>query len=168
VVTCPPHLRNLIEPLALDDLNCRVTVIADSDGRHHILFAQDGRTLQLELRGAIDCSALRVLTAAIPPAESISVRLRSIRRLADLAEHRKLRGALYPPDPRGSRLTRVLQALDGSLAGSTQRDIAIALFGQHRVDRDWRDPRDHLRDQVRRAINRGRALMTGGYLHLLQ
>ncbi|WP_350090804.1 DUF2285 domain-containing protein [Thalassobaculum sp.] len=73
----------------------------------------------------------------------------------------------FPAEPRGRRLRVVLQALDGWLAGATNREIAAALFGRRRVDADWRDPRDHLRDQVRRAIRRGRALMAGGYRRLL-
>lgn len=57
----------------------------------------------------------------------------------------------------------VLQALDGWLAGAPYRDIAVALFGEARVEADWTDPRRHLRDRVRRAVRRGRALMGGGY-----
>ncbi|RWD69576.1 MAG: DUF2285 domain-containing protein, partial [Mesorhizobium sp.] len=30
-----------------------------------------------------------------------------------------------------------------------------------------RDPRDHLRDRIRRAVSRGRALMNGGYRDFL-
>ncbi|MER9533852.1 DUF2285 domain-containing protein [Mesorhizobium sp. M0309] len=42
-----------------------------------------------------------------------------------------------------------------------------ALIGQRRVHSDWHDPRDHLRDRMRRAVSRGRALMSGGYLDFL-
>ena len=108
------------------------------------------------------------MTAAIPPVTQMSSRLLSLRRLADLAKHRMLRNSLYQAAPRWVRLRRALQVLDGSLAGATQREIAAAVFGSHRVERDWTDPRDHLRDQVRRAIHRGRALMAGGYFQLLK
>src|SRR4029434_3636488 len=66
------------------------------------------------------------------------------------------------------RLLTVLTALDGYLAGLAQREIAEKLFGPSRVRRDWRDPGGHLRDQVRRAIGRGRTLMSGGYLAFLR
>lgn len=68
----------------------------------------------------------------------------------------------------GERLVVVLQALDGALAGASQREIACALFGAARVDRDWRHDGDHMRDVVRRAVRRGRDLMNGGYLGLLR
>ncbi|WP_258599038.1 DUF2285 domain-containing protein [Mesorhizobium sp. AR07] len=60
----------------------------------------------------------------------------------------------------------MLQALDGSLAGASQ-EIAIALFGRRRVEEDWSHPGSHLRDQVRRAVQRGRYLMGGGYRQFL-
>jgi hypothetical protein len=158
----------VVPPLRLVGLACRIIVICDGDQRHHILFTKDGRSLQLDITGPIDLTALRLATSAITPISQRRLRLRSLERLADLAEHRALRSSLYPPEPRSSRLVKVLLALDGWLSGSTQRDIAIALFGEGRVERDWVDPADHLRDQTRRAINRGRALMRGGYFQLLK
>jgi len=168
VIASPLAVRNFVAPLPLAGLDCQVTVLAGDDERHHMLFAQDGRCLQLEIRGPMDISALRLMTAALPPVTQMSAHLRSLKRLADLAKHRMLRKSLYEEAPRGARLRRALQALDGWLAGAAQREIAAAVFGSHRVERDWTDPRDHLRDQVRRAIHRGRALMTGGYLQLLK
>jgi hypothetical protein len=61
----------------------------------------------------------------------------------------------------------VLRALDGSIAGASHREIGAVLFGKARVERDWADPGDHLRDNVRRAIKRGRSLMNGGYSKFL-
>ncbi|MFN3225792.1 MAG: DUF2285 domain-containing protein [Hyphomicrobiales bacterium] len=74
---------------------------------------------------------------------------------------------LFPSDARGDRLRFVLRALDGSLAGLSHREIATALFGEERVRTDWSDPGDHLRDQIRRAVRRGHALMNGGYKDFL-
>jgi hypothetical protein len=75
---------------------------------------------------------------------------------------------LFPADPRGARYAIVLQALDGRLAGKSDRTIAKDLFGENRVKADWSDANDHLRDRVRRAVSRGLQLMRGGYLNLLQ
>ncbi|WP_287115684.1 DUF2285 domain-containing protein [Mesorhizobium sp.] len=61
----------------------------------------------------------------------------------------------------------VLQALDGSLAAAPHREIAEALIGGCRAMADWKDPRDHLRDRIRRAVHRGHALMNGGYRDFL-
>jgi hypothetical protein len=62
---------------------------------------------------------------------------------------------------------RTLQALDGTLAGASQRDVAEVLFGSTAVAERWHDDSD-LRAQVRRLIRRGQALMEGDYRGLLQ
>lgn len=62
---------------------------------------------------------------------------------------------------------RTLQALDGTLAGASQRGVAEVLFGIAAVAERWHDDSD-LRAQVRRLIRRGRTLMGGGYRRLLQ
>ena len=62
---------------------------------------------------------------------------------------------------------RTLQALDGTLAGSSQRALAEVLFGITAVAERWSNDSD-LRAQVRRLIRRGQTLMGGEYRHLLQ
>ncbi len=61
---------------------------------------------------------------------------------------------------------RTLQALDGTLAGASQRGVAEVLFGHAAVTERWHDDSD-LRAQVRRLIRRGQTLMDGGYRRLL-
>lgn len=62
---------------------------------------------------------------------------------------------------------RTLQALDGTLAGASHREVAEVLCGPAAVSERW-EPDSDLRAQVRRLIRRGRALMTGGYRRLLR
>jgi hypothetical protein len=107
------------------------------------------------------------MVEALPDPAVVAHRRRSLERLDDLRRTGALRPALYPADARGRRHAQVLQALDGALAGASLRDIACAVFGSQRVDRDWRDPTDTLRDQTRRAVARGRSLMDGGYRQIL-
>ncbi len=90
-----------------------------------------------------------------------------MRRLNDVVTHGVLRPQLFPPERRGTRLVKVILALDGWLSGAHHREIAIKLFGAKRVANDWSNGGEHLRDQVRRAINTGRELMEGGYRKLL-
>lgn len=167
-IALPQTHQGLTTWVPLKGLACRITILAETNRHHHILFSQAGRQLQLDLRGAIDPSAASIAITAMPRLECLSPQIRALRSLADLARSRCLRPALYPPAARCARFVRVLQALDGWLAGATQREIAVALFGEHRVDQDWSDPRQSLRDQTRRAIARGKAFMAGGYLQLIK
>ena len=61
---------------------------------------------------------------------------------------------------------RSLQALDGVLAGASQREIASVVFGPSRVHESWCAD-GGLRAQTRHLIRRGRAFMNGGYARLV-
>lgn len=73
--------------------------------------------------------------------------------------------------PTAAQLRRrklILRALDGHLAGSAYREIAIGLFGRKRVPsaNEWRV--HHLRSRTIRLVQDGLERMCGGYLHLLR
>lgn len=152
--------------LSFERMNCRVTIHAEED-RKHVLFAQDGRFLQLEVTGTAELDAAMLVTPALPVCKLATRRLLGVKRLSDVITHGELRSSLYPREPRAQRLVRVVQALDGWLSQAPYRDIGAALFGATRVERDWQHPGNHLRDQVRRAIGYGRALMDGGFSRFL-
>lgn len=149
----------------MDRMSCRMQMIAERDATH-IVFAYRGRQLQLEMYTLLNAGA-GIFTPAVSPASLSAKRTLALRRLADLAEHGALREHLYPAEARALRMARILQALDGAMAGARHRDIAVSLFGERRVLKDWGLPDDHLRDHVRRAIAHGRALMNGGFVRLL-
>lgn len=71
------------------------------------------------------------------------------------------------PRPSQSALQALLtlQALDASQAGASLREIAEGLFGSTEVASDWHAD-SALRARVRRLVQRGRALVDGGYREL--
>lgn len=164
----PRQAGDLALELNLARLRCRVSILEASDDFQYVLFANSAHRIQLAVRGGSILDRVRLFADVIVPQDLLERRLLLLRRLSDLVTNGDLRDALYPPDPRSRRWRIVLQALDGSLARASQREIAQALFGPLRVEANWRDPRAHLRDQLRRAVHRGRWLMQGGYLNLLK
>lgn len=123
--------------------------------------------MQLVVSGVSVLLSVHLHTDAIWPAEQLRYRLWGLECLNSLMALGRPPKTLFPPEARSRRLRFVLQALDGSLAGASQREIAEKLIGKPQVQADWKDPRDHLRDRIRRAIHRGHALMNGGYQDLL-
>ncbi|MFB9984580.1 DUF2285 domain-containing protein [Mesorhizobium kowhaii] len=146
---------------------CRATVLLAGNGRQHVLLRPAERHLQLAVSGATVAQRVRLQVDAIWPAGQAKHRLWALECLNSLAMRGRLPNTLFRAEARGRRLRFVLRALDGSLSGATHRVIAEALLGQARVRADWADPRDHLRDLIRRAIRRGHALMNDGYKDLL-
>lgn len=107
------------------------------------------------------------LTALIPLDESCSERIAALTRLSQV-----VKGHLPTADTRLTlqrrlRLRRMLQAVDGQMAGATYRDIANAIYGESRVAKDtWKT--SSLRDSVIALVRDGRALTNGGYRSLLR
>lgn len=160
----PPLDDALLARLSLSRLRCRVVVTRhEAMNRVHLLFAQAGRYLQLEIQGQTDLEAAALLMPAVAPRPLAEKRALALRRLADLADCGELRAHLY----RAGRFKRLLQVLDGAMAGARHREIAAAVFGAERIARDWRTGENHLRDHIRRAIGQGRTLVDGGYRKLL-
>jgi hypothetical protein len=60
-------------------------------------------------------------------------------------------------------LLLVLRILDANLSGATRDEIARKLSADEYIDEGWSGANQLLRDRVRRAIYRGRALMCKDY-----
>ena len=174
-----PEVSSLVLPVRGDSsdsaqgldvlaLRCRTVILAGAGRTEHVLFSESACRLQLLVRGASVLARVRLLADAVVGIGDIERRLDLLRRLMDLAATHELRPRLYPSAARASRFRVVLRALDAWLAGASQREIAIAIVGPRRVEADWGDPGDHLRDRIRRAVRRGRTLMERGYLALLR
>jgi hypothetical protein len=165
-IALPSGLRCGTDGFTLSEVPCRTALLLTPDGRQQLLFTEAGHALQLSVTGSSLLQPVRLLTDAVLPPGHLRARLVALECLAGISGRGRFPDRLAI-EPRSRRLRLVLQALDGWLAGAPYREIAVALFGEARVEADWGDPRDHLRDQVRRAVRRGRELMRGGYRKLL-
>ncbi|WP_353642538.1 DUF2285 domain-containing protein [Mesorhizobium sp. WSM2239] len=154
-------------PFDLVALPCQATVQLTSDDKQHVLLRTADRHLQLIVTGASVLQPVGLRADAVWPADLPKHRLWALECLNALCAHGQLPARLFPHEKRSRRLHFVIRALDGSLAGASHRDIAQAVFGKGRVRADWMHPGDHLRDHIRRAVRRGRALMNGGYRDFL-
>ncbi|MES0157027.1 DUF2285 domain-containing protein [Mesorhizobium sp. M0018] len=147
--------------------SCRISILVTQDGHQHVLVEDNGRSFQLAASGVSLLEPVRLTSSVLWSPEELKQRLNALECLNSLRSTGRLQSGFFPTEPRRARLRRVLRALDGSIAGAPHREIGLALFGRLRVERDWADPGDHLRDSVRRAVRRGRSLMNGGYKRFL-
>lgn len=123
-----------------------------------------GRSWHLHIAGALDAGM--PFTFVIAPDDRAAARLREAHEMlaviagqrTDLAGQRSATEAIIT--------MQSLQALDGHLAGASERDIAIVIFGARIVMEKWHGDSE-LRARVRYLIRRGRKLMGGGYRVLL-
>jgi hypothetical protein len=133
----------------------------------HLVYGRGDRSLQLRLRGECGPGPESLMAEFPADPRGTGAWLNALARFSRLQASGRI-DERVPLDPRGPRLCTILRALDGALAGMSQREIAALLVGPERVEADWRHPGQNLRDRVRRAVRRGHALMNGGYLALLR
>lgn len=126
----------------------------------------DGHALQLSVHGAWNGETMCVLTGAL--AQKNSAQLHALAAFQALMRGERFPAGSVPPDNRARRHLIVCNALDGRLLGLSDRQIAERIFGERRVQADWADPGDYLKDRTRRAIRRGLYLMRSGYRDLLK
>jgi hypothetical protein len=145
---------------------CRIVQTVNGD--QHLLFQNSGQFLQVFVQGAELTEPVHLLSEAIQSPNILKHQLHVVERFNVLIEVGTLRRTQFSPNLRSQRLCTAVRVLDGRLAGASYRDIAVALFGPDRVSEDWNAAGDHLKNRIRRAAQRGAALMQGGYRALLK
>jgi hypothetical protein len=108
------------------------------------------------------------IAIAIPVDELARRRVAAADRfIVDLKEKSTGSRMRLPESNRGDRFhCSVLQAIDGSAADATHRQIAVAIYGQRRVSASW-TPDGDLRARIRYFLKRGATLINGGYRALI-
>jgi hypothetical protein len=133
----------------------------------HVLLCEGDRRLQLFVEYHPWLAEDVLLTSALTSPAAFRRHQHAIACLNAYVFTGHLPKRLFEHQPASSRLVDVAQALDGALCNASHREIAVAVYGERRAVA-WHDPGDHLRDSIRRAINRGRHLMNGGYRRFLR
>ena len=145
---------------------CRTVQTANGD--QHLLFKDSGQFLQLFVQGADPAKPVHLLTEALQSPSMLKHQLYVLEYLNVLFASGTLRRRQISARPPSQRLCISLRVLDGRLVGASYREIAVALFGPDRVNKDWNGPGDHIKNRIRRAAQRGAILMQGGYRALLK
>jgi hypothetical protein len=138
------------------------------DSRRLVLLVfLDGRTLRIELGGNVsDGQAFAYVVPAGLRAQARWNAVAASRCLLEGTRAPTTSAVQTRPDRVALAHMRSLQALDGALAGASQREIASAVFGHSHVDDKWHADSE-LRAQTRYLIRRGQALMRGDYGRLV-
>jgi hypothetical protein len=148
---------------------CRKSLVITPDGTQHLVLADDRIFVQIMAGGANILADDTAVTYHIGGLDGLATRqAEAWHRLVTL-KNRPVSGRRErKPTQQVLRLRECLIALDSWLAGASDRDIAIRLYGQETVAAHWRRGDDSLRARTRRRIARGLRLMHGEYRNLLQ
>lgn len=140
------------------------TLFVNGNGRQSLVIGHGMQTLQIAIAGAPITDPVALFVDTKLPKHQRARQLRLLECFRSLRATGVLEDNCFPTHPHSARNAFVLEALDGYLAGMSHREIAIGLYGKARVERDWADASENMRDVVRRAIARGVSTMERGYL----
>ena len=172
-----PHVLHIVaEPAETGaaDALCFATIPGDLFVKpglgqsEHVLIRHGGLHPRIDiLAGTVLDGPVRP-RVVLPNLTGIAPQLLTLRRLSALALRRQLPSTLRQSEKRALRWAKMVQALDGMVAGGSQREIAVALFGEPIVRAEWRGASDHLRLKIQRLVREARRLASGGYRAILK
>lgn len=151
----------------LEAVRTLASVVKEPDGAEHLMLSDGFRHLQLRVTGGTILDGPVRLRCTLTGLREMDRKVLSLRRLCLCCRLRRMPRSLYAHEPRAGRWIDKLRAVDAVNAGASQRDIAVTLFGQRRVDAEWSRGSDCLRLRVQRLIREGRRMVRGGYRDLL-
>ncbi|WP_298916453.1 DUF2285 domain-containing protein [uncultured Algimonas sp.] len=172
--TLEVHLSVSGEPTAegfsLDSLKCCPTVLDASDGQRHVRLGGHDFWIQMVSEDLVELDDNTQIEVRLKGRECFRERIVSVEQLFSL--HRAGDGNPTPAKrpPNRAKLMEGLLAYDvGGASGrrGSLKDIAIAIFGEERIDREWSSNRS-LKNHAVRARDRGRAFVRDGYRDYLR
>lgn len=146
---------------------CRIFHLTDTSGRELLLLKGNGCVVQVRCTGmsllAMEPVRMRFL---IDGGESLEQKYRILK------EAHRIYGDSSVQEPvtwsRGALILRnALIAFDCHAAGLSLRDTAAVIYGKDRADEAWAGPSRSMKDEMRRARDRGIELVGSGYRELL-
>ena len=153
-------------PIALDLARLSVEELRQNTDGWHAVVRLDGATHRVWMKELPTAGASQAVE--LPLDASFEVRAQAAQSLWRGLSGRSACPPLSEISPhRRQRFTLVLRALDGRNEGKTYRAIAEGIFGKKRIpEHAWKT--HDLRNRTIRLVQRGLALMRGGYRDLLR
>lgn len=145
-----------------------LAIARDRDGNEHAVLSDGFHRIRIDVEaGSIAEGRPVLLHYKLMGMASAETKTLTLRRFLELCRTGRFSASLFPEDRKVDRWLTVLRVHDALRAGATQRQIAAVLFGEERVQLDWRGESDSLRSRVRRLVRDARMMAKGGYLGLL-
>lgn len=145
-----------------------LSVVSGDGGIEHAVLSNGHQRIRLDVTGRISGQEAVNLRFDMGGMASAAARVLPLRRLIALHQRGRFGAMLFPTEPHMPRWITVLRARDAMLAGASQRDIALVLFGEDQVMRQWREGEGALRARVRRLVNEATRMATGGWRSLMR
>lgn len=163
VLEVEPVRCNVVGALDLRALDLATLVVRTDDGDQHVMVSDGHRRLRLAIVQGDILSGPVACRYRLPQGAVAVASLDGLRLLLALRDTGHLPAAGARPLAKAARWVEILRAHDARRDGASQRDIAMLLFGQARVEEDWAGRSDYMRMRVQRLLRAAEQLVAGGY-----
>ncbi|MBW7836530.1 MAG: DUF2285 domain-containing protein [Sphingomonadales bacterium] len=166
-----PRSVDPIYSVAPDENTFELSVYSDRNNRLHHLFKTVEGHFQIILLNTKSYMKGNVLLFHLPWFGTFQTHVETIRSfIAAVDKRRSGCSQSVAQKPTIAIRNRQLQliTLDGYLAGKSLREIAESIYSPDIVATEWSDPRQHMKDRLRKIIKRAVLRMNGGYLDFLR
>ena len=155
-----------VQPIALDLTRLSPAELRLNTDGWHVVLRFGGATHRLWMKKLPVAGVSQAIE--LPMDSSFELRAQAAQSLWRTLSGRSPCAPLFGQSPqRRQRFALVLRALDGRIEGKSYRAIAEGLFDKKRIpERAWKT--HDLRNRTIRLVQRGLALMRGGYRELLR
>lgn len=154
------------DAITLSQLVPWLTIAREPGGAEHVVLSDGWRHIRLDIdTGSLADEEAVLLRYRLVGLRRVDPGLLTLRRLLHLVRHRTFSRSLFPRDRRIRHWLLVLRVHDADVAGASQRDIAVTLFGPECGGTRWESA--SVRSRVRRLIGDARRMARGGYRSLL-
>jgi hypothetical protein len=144
-----------------------VDAAVNATGVEHICI-KDGRShLRLDVLSGSMLDGAAYLQTPIKSDAYLGDQITGLQQLYTLCTRGRLLQKPFVKPQRRVQIITALRVHDARVAGASQREIAIALFGAERVSAEWNGASDAMRSHVRRSITLAKHMAAGGYQTLL-
>jgi hypothetical protein len=159
-------LQSSTQPIALDLTKLSPAELRQNTDGWHAVLRIDGATHRVWMKKLPSAGESQAIE--LPLDSSFELRAQAAQSLWRTLSGRPPCSPLSAfPSQRRQRFALVLRALDARNEGKTYRAIAEGLFGKKQIpERAWKT--HDLRNRTIRLVQRGLALMRGGYRELLR
>jgi hypothetical protein len=160
--------RSSVGAFDLSQLLDKIDLLSDPLGHEWLVISDAAGQVQLEVTEGSLLRGPVTLHFEVKGFRQLSAKLRTLARLEALHRIGRFPSSLFPKETGAGKWVRALQAWDGMEAGASQREIAVALFGEAFVRDEWNGRSDFLRARIQRILQFGRSMVDGGYRKILQ
>jgi hypothetical protein len=146
-------------------------VVTDARGREHAVLSDGYRRIRIDIsEGSLVAGHPVMLHFSLTGVicHGMEARVMPLRRLGGLLRTGRFLPSLFPEDRRLAKMIAVLRVADALKSGASQREIAVEMFGEERIPRDWRNVSDSLRSRVRRLVRTAGIMSAGGYRRIMR